>query len=79
MTPPQIAKRLGVASEKVIGWIDGGELRAVNLSAGEVRPRWRIMPEDLAAFLASRANTPDPKQATKLKAPRVPRGVNEWV
>ncbi len=32
MTPPAVAKRLGVNAEKVRGWIHSGELRAVNLS-----------------------------------------------
>jgi hypothetical protein len=46
---------LGVTAEKVIGWIKSGQLRAVNLSNGAQRPRYRIDLDDLARFECSRA------------------------
>ncbi len=55
-TPPQAAKVLGVTADKVIGWINSGELVASNLAAdpnGE-RPRWRIGEDDLGKFLIRR-------------------------
>jgi excisionase family DNA binding protein len=55
MTPPQLARLLAVTPETVIGWIRAGELRAIDVSSrGSRRPRYRISPEDLAAFEAGR-------------------------
>jgi len=62
LTPPQVARRLAVSPDKVIGWIRAGELRAVHVvrSLGG-RPRWRIDPADLAVFEARRSAGPTPK------------------
>jgi len=50
-TPPEIARRLRVSPEKVLGWIRSGELRAINVAARPTgRPRFRIEPADLSAF-----------------------------
>jgi len=52
LTPPAIAKRLGVAEETVRGWIASGELRAANLARrGCVRPRYRVDPADLTRII----------------------------
>ena len=53
-TPPQVAKRLQVSPERVIAWIRAGKLRAVNLSDGTIRPRFRIHADDLDSFLRAR-------------------------
>lgn len=60
LTPPQIAKRLGVAPDKVRLWIAKGELRATNLVArhGLQRPRWRVAEADLEAFMRRREAEP---------------------
>jgi excisionase family DNA binding protein len=59
LTPPQIARRLGVKASKVLAWIDRGELVAANLADRRGgRPRWRIAPEALASFLAARSSRP---------------------
>ncbi len=56
-TPPQAAKQLAVAAEKVLGFIAAGELVAVNVAnAGSTRPRWRIDPAELEVFLLRRRN-----------------------
>lgn len=57
LTPPEIAKRLRVSNEKVLGWIRLAELKAVNVGNG-LRPRYRISPDSLALFLASREVQP---------------------
>ncbi len=55
LTPPKIAARLGVAEETVRHWITSGELHAANLARrGCIRPRYRVDPADLEAFLAAR-------------------------
>lgn len=65
MAPPAVAKRLGVAPEKVIGWIRSGKLKAVNVGDGIVRPRYRVSPDALDDFLRSRDASPAPKPARR--------------
>jgi hypothetical protein len=57
-TPPKVACELGVDVHAILAWIKAGELRAVNLAANAngKRPRWKISPSDLEAFLARRAS-----------------------
>jgi len=62
LSPPQVAKQLGVDPAKVIGWLRRGELVGVNVAdrlGG--RPRYRIDPAELAAFLQRRSTARDPK------------------
>ncbi len=63
LTPPAVAKRLGVSAEKVLRWIRAGELRGIDVSErpGVGRPRFRIDSLDLTVFLERRAVTPSPK------------------
>jgi excisionase family DNA binding protein len=70
LTPPAIARRLGVSRDTVLGWIASGELRALNVAPrSSRRPRWRIAPEDLAAFeLARAANAPPPATPRRRRA-----------
>lgn len=61
-TPPEVRALLGVAHDKVLGWIHSGELRAVDLSTTRgQRPRWRISQQALEDFLSRRAASPAPK------------------
>lgn len=56
ITPPQLARKWGVSPEKVRGFIKSGELRAGNFATdpnGD-RPRYRIDPDDVRRFEASR-------------------------
>ncbi len=56
LSPCTVARRLGVRDATIYGWIRSGELKAANLAAiAGRRPRFRIAPDDLAAFLARRA------------------------
>lgn len=58
-TPPELAKQLGISSEKVLTWIRNGELRAVNVAAGLAgRPRWRISSVAFEEFLKRRESGP---------------------
>lgn len=62
LTPPQLAKRFGVSVHKVLGWIASGEIVAVNMAEKlGGRPRWRIFPEAIEAFLLRRSSKPDVK------------------
>lgn len=77
-TPPMVARTLGVTVGKVLEWVRSGKLRAVNLSEGSSRPRWKISPSDLEAFLATKSNqsqNPEPKRARR----EIPLPVRKWV
>ena len=69
LTPPQVAKRFGIAPEKVLAWINAGELRAINVALRiGGRPRYRVDPADLAVFMANRTvgkPSPSPRQNRK--------------
>jgi hypothetical protein len=65
ITPPELARRWGISSDKILRWIVSGELRATNAAlSGHGRPRWLIDLADLAEFEARRAAQP------KAAAPR---------
>jgi excisionase family DNA binding protein len=54
ITTPIAAKMLGVGADKIRCAIESGELRAANFSNGQIRPRYKIHREDLAAFVKGR-------------------------
>jgi excisionase family DNA binding protein len=50
MTVREVARRYRVGEDKVRGWIQRGEMRAVNTAATLCgRPRWVVLPADLAS------------------------------
>jgi excisionase family DNA binding protein len=61
LTPRQVAERLNVNPDKVVGWIRAGELPAINVArrAGG-RARYRVDAADLAVFEAGRRVRPQP-------------------
>jgi len=69
LTPPQIARQLGVDAAKVIRWIGSGELVGVNVATSTGgRPRWRVAPEELEAFLGRRRATPATRAPRRRRA-----------
>lgn len=69
LSPPEVAKRLRVKPDKVIGWIRSGRLRAVDVGNGRRRPRFRIDPADLADFLESRQVQAPARRGRRPRAP----------
>ena len=70
LTPPEVAKQLRCRASQVLAWIRSGELKASNLSKGS-RPRYRVTPDDLAAFLKSRQpEAPKGRAARRTKPSR---------
>jgi excisionase family DNA binding protein len=58
-TPQELARLLRVSPDKVRTWIRTGELPAVDVAAVRCgRPRYVVLPEQLATFLTGR--TPGP-------------------
>ena len=69
LTPPEVADRYAVNANKVLGWINGGELRATNVAANPIgRPRWRVSPADLAIF-EQRRSAVAPQKARPRRKP----------
>jgi hypothetical protein len=50
LTPPQAARRLGCKPAVILAAIHSGRLKAMNLSRGPERPRYRISISDLEAM-----------------------------
>ena len=64
LSVPQLAEQLGVAEKKILGWIRGGELKAINLAAStSKRPRYAIDLADIAEFERRRAVVPTSEAA----------------
>jgi transposase len=68
LTVRDLARRYRVGGDKVRGWIERGELRAINTSATLCgRPRWVIPPEALKEFETRRNGGPLPQPARRRK------------
>jgi excisionase family DNA binding protein len=52
LRPIQVARRLDVSEHTIIRMIRCGKLRALNVSAGARRARWRIDPASLADLVS---------------------------
>jgi excisionase family DNA binding protein len=66
LTPPKIAKQLGVDIEKVYTWIRSGELRAIDLVKKRGgRPRFRVSETELNDFIQRRSVVPPPAPAPR--------------
>lgn len=77
LTPPEIAKGLGVDVHTVLAWIKSGQLTARRLGSGTVRPRFRVAQSALDAFLRSR-ETSAPSRP-KRRRPAKPAEVVDYV
>lgn len=59
LSPREAADLLGLLKiDCVIEAIAAGDLAASNVGMGKKRPTWRILPQDLAAFIERRRFTP---------------------
>ena len=67
-SPPYYAKQLRIGVDKIHNAIDREELRAVNVSEGTERPRWRISEDDWQDYLNRRSNIQPPKPTRRRKA-----------
>ena len=50
----EAAVLIGVSTKTVLGYVKDGDLPAVNVSRGKVRPRYKFRPNDVFAFILSR-------------------------
>lgn len=65
LTPPQIARQLGVSPDTVRGWCHAGQLKASNVAKRGKRVKWKVARQDLEAFLEKRQ--PDTRPPKKRK------------
>jgi hypothetical protein len=70
LTPPKLAKRWGVAADKVLQLIHSGQLIGVNLAVDpRGRPRFRIHVAEIERFEELRSSKPPiPKQRRRRAA-----------
>jgi len=75
LTPPQVAKLLAVDVDRVRRWIRSGRLRGIDVSEnpGTGRPRFRVMREDLDAFMAGRIVGPPPPRRPRRRTATIKR------
>jgi hypothetical protein len=78
LTPPTIARLLGVGVDKVAAFIDRGELIAINTSLTGGRPRWKIEPAAFRRFLESRSNKPSQEVKPRRRKP-IPTPTKQYV
>ena len=70
LTVKDVAKRYRVGRDKVRGWINRGELMAINVAGALCgKARFVVLPEHLAAFEQRRAAAPPPKSPRQRKRP----------
>jgi hypothetical protein len=68
LSPPEIASQLGVDVAKVLKFLKTGELVGYDLSERKgKRPRYKINPADLEAFLRRRQVQPPTPRPPRLK------------
>ena len=72
LTPPEYARRLGICEDKVLHWIQSGELQAINAAkkANGKRPRWRISLQEIKRFEAARTTAPPPPKRRRSRRQR---------
>jgi hypothetical protein len=73
VTPPEYAKQRRIDVHKVLAFIKTDQLKAVNFATTTGGPpRYRISPEAIALFEASRSTAPQPRiTRTRRKNPNV--------
>ncbi|HEY2908606.1 MAG TPA: helix-turn-helix domain-containing protein [Gemmataceae bacterium] len=63
LTPGEVAERLSIGVNQALALIRSGKLPASNVGLGSVRPRYRVAPEDLDAFVvAAQVRAPEPSR-----------------
>jgi helix-turn-helix protein len=76
ISPPALAKALGVDPGKIISFIKDGTLKAINLSHGSRKPRYRILLTEVERFLNSRSTAPTTPKAKRRR--RVSNSVKKY-
>ncbi len=59
-SPAQVAESYGMSVDTITKKIADGELGAINVGSGKLKPRWRIRQSDLDAFEQARESKKPP-------------------
>jgi excisionase family DNA binding protein len=70
LTTRQAAQALNVTTEQLLAHVSDGTLRAINISRGKKRGRYRFTRADLDEFKASRMTQEQPCRFSSPKSPR---------
>jgi len=71
LTPSQVAERWSCSTERVLGLIHGGHLKAFSISnPGSKRPRYRISESAVKEFEDAASTQPPPKPKRPQKKPK---------
>jgi hypothetical protein len=74
LTPPEVARRYRVGTNKVMSWIFSGEMAAMNLATrGAKKARYKITAEALEAFERQRAVVPPPPVSRRRRLLSAPK------
>lgn len=69
LTPPEVARRWGVAADKVLHLIHTGQIVGVNLAhEPDGRPRWRIHLAEVERFEQARSSKPPAPKVKRRRA-----------
>lgn len=72
LTVREVSDRLGLRRHAVLALIRCGELRGIDVSLTPGgRPRWRIDPDEMEAFVTRRTHAPQRSQRRKQRARNV--------
>jgi excisionase family DNA binding protein len=71
LTARQAAQHLNITVEQLLAHVHDGTLRAINISRGKKRGRWRFTRDDLDAFKTSRTQ----EQPCRFSSPKSPRRI----
>ena len=72
-TVAQVAQRFQISTDKVLYWINTGQLSAINVATNQGgRPRWRIDAADLASFEDRRRHNREPQSIRQRPRRRPP-------
>jgi excisionase family DNA binding protein len=70
MTVPELAHYLRIGQDRIRTMIRSGQLQAIDTSGARcARPRWVVLPHQLAAWEQAHAAAPPPKLPRRRKRP----------
>ena len=76
LKPQEVAERLGCTVKTLLGHVQDGSLRHVNVGRGEIRPRYMFAERDLAEFEEARRRRNGREMPCRSTGQKVVRSTN---